>query len=122
MAGKKDGWHPAENSEYDVGYRKPPRATQFKKGKSGNPNGRPKRKPTLEQMVEKLFSQHIPIVIDGKQQRIRRDEALLMSALTRAIKGDSRLIKFMTDIMSRRPAEEPPNNFVSIRLVKPEDK
>ena len=29
----------------DVGYRKPPKHSQFKKGKSGNPKGRPKRKP-----------------------------------------------------------------------------
>ena len=27
---------------YHIGYRKPPRHTQFKKGRSGNPNGRPK--------------------------------------------------------------------------------
>ncbi|WP_082512564.1 DUF5681 domain-containing protein [Afipia sp. Root123D2] len=26
-----------------VGYKKPPRHTQFKKGQSGNPKGRPKR-------------------------------------------------------------------------------
>ena len=29
-------------SGYKVGYGKPPKATQFKKGKSGNPRGRPK--------------------------------------------------------------------------------
>lgn len=118
---KKHGWDLPEKARYEVGYRKPPKTTQFKKGKSGNPNGRPKRKPTLELMVEKLLAQPISILIDGKQQRVRRDEALLMSALTRAIKGDSRLIKFMTDIIARRPAGEPPNNFVSIRLVKPEE-
>jgi hypothetical protein len=27
---------------YKVGYGKPPRATQFKRGRSGNPKGRPK--------------------------------------------------------------------------------
>jgi hypothetical protein len=27
---------------YEVGYGKPPQSTQFKKGKSGNPKGRPK--------------------------------------------------------------------------------
>ena len=29
-------------SGYKVGYGKPPKATQFRKGKSGNPRGRPK--------------------------------------------------------------------------------
>ncbi len=36
MAEKKD----SEN--YDVGYKKPPEKSQFKKGESGNPEGRPK--------------------------------------------------------------------------------
>ena len=28
--------------DYDVGYARPPKATQFAPGKSGNPKGRPK--------------------------------------------------------------------------------
>jgi hypothetical protein len=31
-------------SDYRVGYKKPPRETQFRSGQSGNPNGRPRRK------------------------------------------------------------------------------
>lgn len=121
MGGKKDRWGAPDESEYDVGYRKSPKATQFKKGRSGNPRGRPKGKPTLEQMVEELLAQRISIMIDGKQQCVSRGKALLMSTYAKAIKGDSRSTKFLTDSIARRPAPEPPNNFVSIRLVKPEE-
>jgi len=31
------------SASYEVGYRKPPRHTQFQKGQSGNPGGRPRR-------------------------------------------------------------------------------
>lgn len=31
------------NKSYEVGYCKPPKATQFQKGVSGNPKGRTKR-------------------------------------------------------------------------------
>ena len=32
-----------ESADYELGYRKPPRHTQFRKGQSGNPGGRPRR-------------------------------------------------------------------------------
>lgn len=32
-------------AQYKTGFKKPPREHQFKPGKSGNPRGRPKRKP-----------------------------------------------------------------------------
>jgi hypothetical protein len=34
-------------SDYEVGYGKPPEATQFKRSTSANPKGRPKRKPGI---------------------------------------------------------------------------
>ena len=30
----------SEENDYEVGYRKPPLATRFKKGQSGNPSGK----------------------------------------------------------------------------------
>ena len=33
---------PKEEKDYEVGYKKPPKKNQFKKGQSGNPKGRPK--------------------------------------------------------------------------------
>ncbi|MFP5328548.1 MAG: DUF5681 domain-containing protein [Alphaproteobacteria bacterium] len=32
-------------SDYEVGYKKPPKKHRFKKGQSGNPNGRPRKTP-----------------------------------------------------------------------------
>lgn len=36
---------PGPSPSYEVGYKKPPVATRFKKGKSRNPSGRPKAIP-----------------------------------------------------------------------------
>lgn len=53
-----------EGSEYDIGYGKPPAATRFAKGQSGNPRGRP-RKPKPPP----------PRFSDGLSERFLRDEA-----------------------------------------------
>ena len=40
-------------TDYDVGYRKPPQQSQYKKGETGNPRGRPKRpKHAVPEMYE----------------------------------------------------------------------
>jgi hypothetical protein len=41
--------------DYEVGYKKPPKATQFKPGQSGNPAGRPKSKPA-DKRLEALLT------------------------------------------------------------------
>ena len=48
---------PEEEPAYEVGYAKPPKATRFQPGKSGNPKGRPKgsrKAPPAGAAVEKL--------------------------------------------------------------------
>ena len=39
---------------YEVGFGKPPERTRFKKGRSGNPKGRPRKKPDLYSELTKV--------------------------------------------------------------------
>jgi hypothetical protein len=49
-----------------VGYKSPPRHAQFQKGRSGNPRGRPKKKPSLIELIERELDSY-PTLKDGSK-------------------------------------------------------
>jgi hypothetical protein len=48
------------SSHRDVGYKRPPAATQFRPGQSGNPAGRPKRRPTFRDALRAELATAMP--------------------------------------------------------------
>ena len=41
---------------YEVGYGKPPKHSQFKRGQSGNPQGRKKQDRTIRAIMQKIIA------------------------------------------------------------------
>ena len=73
-----------------VGYGRPPKATQFKPGKSGNPKGRPKGSLNLVTDLAAELTEQITVREDGQTRRLSKQRALIKSLLAKGIQGDVR--------------------------------
>jgi len=71
-----------------IGYKRPPRATQFKKGKSGNPSGRP-RSCRRDVPYDHLLGQMVTVREDGQDRRITAAEAFLLQLTKKGLEGDT---------------------------------
>jgi hypothetical protein len=78
---------PHDSEEGDVGYRKPPRATRFTKGRSGNAGGRP-RGQQREAPYETVLGQMVTIREGGIERRVTAAEAFLLQLTKRGLEGD----------------------------------
>src|SRR5690242_17866593 len=76
----------------EIGYGRPPVATRFKKGQSGNPKGRPKAAEISDvaPLIESVFAEPIA-VREGEQTRtISNLEAMLLAQVRNALQGDAK--------------------------------
>src|SRR5258708_4919393 len=80
-------------NEKPTGYRNPPEHTQFKKGQSGNPSGRPKGRSNLATALEKELKALVIINENGKRKSITKWTAALRQFVNKAASGDLRAIE-----------------------------
>jgi hypothetical protein len=80
-----------------VGYKNPPKSTQFKPGQSGNPTGRPKRKYLSEVYAELLEHENE----DGEDMAT----VIARKVLDDALDGDLNAIKEITDRVEGKPRQ-----------------
>jgi hypothetical protein len=94
-------------SNYKVGYSKPPKAKQFKKGRSGNPKGRPKGSLNLATDLTAELSEQITVREDGRSRRVSKQRALIKSLLAKALQGDVRASAALLALYARVITETP---------------
>jgi hypothetical protein len=87
--------------DYEIGRGRPPEQYKWKKGQSGNPNGRPRKKPSEKAILEKITHEAIGIREDGKPRKVTKFEAMLRSHMAKAIKGDVRSAKLILEESAR---------------------
>jgi hypothetical protein len=72
-----------DDPNYPIGYKKPPRDTQFKPGQSGNAKGRPIGIKNFATVIEKELRTSIEVTENGKRKRISKREAVVKQTVNK---------------------------------------
>jgi hypothetical protein len=84
---------------YEVGYGKPPEATRFRKGKSGNPKGKPKGAKNFATVIAKTVNETVIVQENGRRKKITKLEAMIKQLVNKAASGDPRATQLSLQII-----------------------
>lgn len=104
----------------DVGYGRPPLETRYQKGRSGNPSGRPKKRPsTLAEDVVDVLALPVTARSGDKQVRLNTLEAMFQKLCMKALNGEKRALSAAFDMIDLKTAAdaEPSNKQIDMGEV-----
>lgn len=109
------------------GYCSPPKEHQFKKGKSGNPRGRPKKHlmlPSTSPLADfrsldrRIAEEKVTITKNGKKMQVTRIEAMALKRAQDAMGGDLKAMReFRADYEKSVAAEQAENDRIHNMLL-----
>jgi hypothetical protein len=82
-----------------VGYGRPPKHSQWKKGQSGNPDGRRKGTRNVSAIVSAAAAERVTVTIHGQRRTLTKFEAAAMQLANQAASGELKAIKQMVDLL-----------------------
>lgn len=91
----------SEPEEEKVGYGRPPVASRFKPGQSGNPKGRPKGTLNLKTDLRNELSEKIQIREGQRSLKVSKQRAMLKALVAEALKGDARAANVVLTLVGK---------------------
>jgi hypothetical protein len=79
---------PETRRNYEVGYGKPPLHSRFKKGRSGNPKGRPRGSKNLSSLLNDALNGWVVVVENGRRKKITKREAIITQLVNKSASAD----------------------------------
>ena len=110
------------DEDYEVGYKRPPKNTRWKKGQSGNRRGRTKGQLNLKTELLLELSETVSIREDGKPKKVSKLRAFLKGLTRDAIHSERGARELLASTIVRvlgpgGPAEEPSHTDENDRAI-----
>jgi hypothetical protein len=102
---------------YEVGFGKPPKHTRFKKGRSGNPQGRPPKKPDVYSELTKVLGEDVTIIVDGQPKKVTVQQALLLRLREQALRGELWADKLYRKVIEVLPESGSEDHHIDMRTI-----
>ena len=83
----------------EVGYMKPPKHSQFKKGQSGNPRGQSRAARSSATVFREALGEKVAVTENGRRRRITKREAMFKQLVNRAAQGDPKATQTVLRLM-----------------------
>ena len=96
----------SESEDEEIGYKKPPKANQWKRGQSGNPKGRPKKLKDFNKLLDRELSQTVQITVNGQLERLTKAEFIVKTIVASAMKSDRAAQKLVVAAMKSNQVVE----------------
>jgi len=105
--------------DYDVGYGKPPKAHQFRKGSSGNPAGAPSKRKPID--VAAILNEPLVVMASGVSQKMPAFEVSVRRLVERGLKQNNlnAILEFLRLCESYRLLALPPDDHGGGVIVAP---
>ena len=98
----------------EIGYGRPPKRTQFRKGVSGNPKGRPKESRNLATVLAKALQERVVVNENGRRRTVTKLDAAVAQLVNKSASGDLAALRQLMTLAGSTEEELPGSNETQV--------